>query len=102
VTAAIASGAIVLAPTVAAESASTLLDPKVATAYVDSQARALCVVQSKAFPTLAALQAAYARAEHSAHLSSHQRAQARAAAVSDVALRIRISERVAATCGKRP
>jgi hypothetical protein len=83
------------------KSGSGSLDPKVATAYIDAKARALCLVQSKAYPTKAALHAAYVQAEHSANLSAHELAQARAAAAHDVALRRRISDRVAATCGRR-
>lgn len=83
------------------KSVSGSLDPKVVSAYVDGQVRALCLVQSKAYPTQAALHAAYVRAEHSAKLSKHELAQAQAAAAQDVAVRTRISDRVAATCGKR-
>ncbi len=77
------------------------LPPKVATAYVDAQVRALCLVQSKAYPTQRALEAAYVRAEHSAKLTARQFDQARAATLHDVALRKQISERVAAVCSKR-
>jgi predicted alternative tryptophan synthase beta-subunit len=73
----------------------------VATAYVDAQVRALCLVQSKAYPTQKALEAAYVQAEHSGKLSAHEFAQAVAATAHDVALRERISHQVAAVCGKR-
>jgi hypothetical protein len=63
--------------------------------------RALCLVQSKAYPTQKALQTAYLQAEHSGKLSAHEFAQARAATVHDLTLRKRISDRVAAVCGKR-
>lgn len=82
-------------------SQSKTLAPKVATAYVDAEARALCLVQSKAFPTQAALHAAFVRAENSANLSADDLTKARSAAARDVALRQRISNRVAARCGKR-
>jgi hypothetical protein len=83
-----------------AKSGSGSLDPKVASAYVDAEAHALCLVQSNAYPTLAALHAAYVRAESTAKLSPQGLAQARAAAASDPSLRARISTRVAATCGR--
>ena len=82
-------------------SASRTLDAKVATAFVDAQARALCLVQSKAYSTQAALHAAYIRAEHSSKLSPSELSQAQAAVAHETALRIRISDRVSATCGRR-
>jgi hypothetical protein len=97
---AVAAGAIVPGPAEAAGSSSGSLSPTVLTTYVYAQARALCLVQTKAFPTLAAQHAAYVEAEHSGHLTSHQLALARAAVAQDMALRTRISNRVAATCGK--
>ncbi len=86
--------------TPAAALASRPLSPEVATEYVDAQVRALCLVQSKAYPTEKALEAAYVQAEHSGNLSAHDFAQAVAATTHDVALRKRISDRVAAVCGK--
>jgi hypothetical protein len=83
-----------------AKSGSGSLDPKVASAYVVAQARALCLVQSKAYPTLAALRTAYQRAERSASFTADGLARAQAAAAQDPALRTRISNRVAATCGR--
>ena len=81
--------------------ASGPLSPKVATAYVNAQASALCALQAKAYPTLAALHAAYALAQHSTHLTARQLAKARAAASANMALRKRISQRVDALCGER-
>jgi hypothetical protein len=84
----------------AAKSGSGPLGPKIATAYVNAQARALCLVQSKSYPTQAALRAAYVRAERSGNLSAHDFAEAQAATAQELSLRTRISDRVAATCGK--
>lgn len=86
----------------ATRSVSGSFHPNATTAYVRAQARALCLVQSKAFPTQAALHAAYVRAEHSANLPASELARVRATASHDAALRTRISDRVAASCGKSP
>lgn len=94
-------GALVLCAGGCGSHAQTSLDPKVAEAYVDAEAHALCLVQSKAFPTQAALHTAFVRAERSGDLSSDELADARAAALQDVALRRRISDRVAERCGRR-
>jgi hypothetical protein len=80
-------------------SQSSSLDPQVATAYVDAQAHALCVVQSTAFPTQAEQQAAYERAQQSSGLTADEFAEAEAAAAKDEALRARLSDRVVALCG---
>jgi hypothetical protein len=60
----------------------------------------LCLVQSKAYPTQKALDAAYLQAEDSAELTVREFAQAGAATLHDVALRKRISEQVTAACAK--
>jgi hypothetical protein len=78
------------------------LDPQIVAAYVDAQAHALCLVQSKAYPTQAALHDAYIAAEHSTNLPPDQFAQASAAVAHNAALRTQISERVVALCGKHP
>jgi hypothetical protein len=83
-------------------SVSGSLNPQVAAAYVDAQAHALCLVQSKAYPTQAALHAAYLRAEQSADLPAPEFARAAAAALDDPALRTQLSDRVAALCGTHP
>jgi hypothetical protein len=75
------------------------LDPKVAAAYVDAQAHALCRMQSTAYPTLADQQAAYTSALHSTKLSDDEIAKARAAEEKDATLRRRVSDEVAALCG---
>ena len=80
-------------------SQSGSLDPQVATAYVDAQAHALCVVQSTAFPTQAEQQAAYERAQRDSRLTADEFAEAQAAAAKDEALRERVSDRVVALCG---
>jgi hypothetical protein len=78
---------------------SAPLDPKIAAAYVDAQAHALCLVQSNAYPTQTELEAAYKRSLQSTTLSAHEFAQAQGAAEQDAALRTRVSDRVAALCG---
>ncbi len=100
VAAAISTATTGCGATSGAASPSASLSPKVATAYVDAQVRALCLVQSKAYPTQKALEAAYVQAEHSAKLTAREFAQAHAATLHDLALRERISEQVAATCAK--
>jgi hypothetical protein len=75
------------------------LDPKIATAYVDAQAHALCVVQTTAFPTQAAQTTAYKEAQQAAGLTADEFADAQAAAAKDQALRQRLSDRVVALCG---
>ncbi len=80
-------------------SKSGSLDPHVATAYVDAQARALCVVQSTAFPTQAEQQAAYEKAQRASGLTTDEFAAAQDAAANDQALRERLSDRVLALCG---
>jgi hypothetical protein len=96
--AAIATAASACGSSSGSNSGAAPLNPKVASAYVIAQARALCLVQSKAYPTEAALHAAYAQAEHSAKMSAQQLAQARTDATHNPAMRRRISEQVAATC----
>jgi hypothetical protein len=71
----------------------------IASAYVAAQAHALCLVQSKAYPTQAAVAAAYKKAFASSTLSARDLAEARAFAVKNVALRKRVSDKVAALCG---
>lgn len=78
---------------------SDSLDPKLADAYVDAQARALCLVQSTAFPTQAELAAAYKHALQASNLSADELGLAQAAARQDPALRKRISNQVTALCG---
>jgi hypothetical protein len=95
---AVAIAAVVVA-TSGCGGSSSKLDPKVASAYVDAQAHALCLVQSTAYPTLAALQAAYTSTLHSTKLSDDELAKARAAEAKDVTLRRRVSDKVAALCG---
>ena len=80
-------------------SQSGSLDPEVATAYVDAQAHALCVVQSTAFQTQAEQQAAYEQAQQDSGLTADEFAEAQAAAAEDQALRERVSDRVVALCG---
>ena len=80
-------------------SQSDSLDPQVATAYVDAQAQALCVVQSTAFQTQAEQQAAYERAQQDSRLTADEFAEAQAAAAKDQELRERLSDRVVALCG---
>lgn len=75
------------------------LDPKTATAYVNAQAHALCVVQSTAFQTRAKQQAAYERAQQSSGLTADEFAKAQAAAANDQSLRQRLSDRVVVLCG---
>ena len=75
------------------------LDAQVATAYVDAQAHALCVVQSTAFQTQAEQQAAYERAQQSSGLTADEFDEAQAAAAKDQALRERLTDRVVAVCG---
>jgi hypothetical protein len=98
VAAGIAAAAIVYA-TWPSDSESSSLDPQVATAYVNAQANALCLVQTKSFPTQAKLAAAYEDARKSSNLSAEEMAEAQDAAEQDEALRTRISERVDAICG---
>ena len=80
-------------------SQSGSLDPHVATAYVDAQAQALCLVQKTAFQTQAEQQAAYERAQQDSTLTADEFAEAEAAAAKDQALRERVSDRVVALCG---
>ena len=80
-------------------SQSGSLDAQIATAYVDAQAHALCVVQSTAFQTQAEQQAAYERAQRDSTLTADEFAEAEAAAAKDPALRERVSDRVVALCG---
>jgi hypothetical protein len=75
------------------------LDPKVATAYVQAQARALCVVQSHSYRTHAALEDAYRKTQADGRLSAGELAGAREAAEKDEELRRRITARVAELCG---
>ena len=75
------------------------LDAQVATAYVDAQAHALCVVQSTAFQTQAEQQAAYVQAQEDSALTADEFSEAQAAAATDQALRERLSDRVVALCG---
>ena len=81
------------------DSQSGSLDAQVATAYVDAQAHALCVVQSTAFQTQAEQQAAYERAQQGSGLTADEFDEAQAAAAKDQALRERLSDRVVAVCG---
>jgi hypothetical protein len=78
---------------------SSSLDPRVATAYVNAQARALCVVQSKSYPTQKQLEAAYKRAQTSSNLTSDEFKKAASAAEKDSDLRTRVSRRVTVLCG---
>jgi hypothetical protein len=80
-------------------SQSSSLDPQAATAYVNAQAHALCVIQSTAFRTQAQQHAAYKRAQQSSTLTAEEFADAQAAAAKDQALRERLSDRVVALCG---
>lgn len=80
-------------------SGSGSVDPEEASAYVDAQAHALCVVQKTAFPTQAEQQAAYERAQQESGLTADEFADAQAAAAKDEALRERVSDRVVALCG---
>ncbi len=80
-------------------SSSDSLDPEVATAYVDAQAQALCVVQSTAFQTQAEQQAAYEQAQQDSELTAEEFAEAQSAAAEDEALRERVSDRVVELCG---
>lgn len=82
-----------------AGSGSGSLDPQVATAYVEAQAHALCVVQKTAFQTQAEQQAASERAQQDSGLTADEFAEAQAAAAKDQALRERLSDRVVALCG---
>jgi flagellar basal body-associated protein FliL len=75
------------------------LDRKVASAYVQAQAHALCVVQSHSYRTHAALQDAYSKAQANGSLSAKDLARARDAAEKDEQLRRRITSRVAELCG---
>jgi len=75
------------------------LDPKVESAYVDAQAHALCLVQTKAFATLAALHTAYTNALKASGLSADDLAAAQEAQEKDVDLRLRVSDKVVALCG---
>ena len=70
------------------------LDPRIADAYVQAQADALCIVQSNSYRTNAALQEAYRKAQAGAGLSAQDLARARTAAEKDVQLRRRVSARV--------
>jgi hypothetical protein len=94
--------AIATAPVAAsaARARAQALNPKVAAAFVKAEARALCLVETKAYPTPAAQHAAYLRAERPTHLSTRELARAQALAAHDAALRNRISKRVATTCVK--
>lgn len=75
------------------------LDPRIADAYVQAQADALCIVQSNSYRTNAALQEAYRKAQAGAGLSAQDLARARTAAEKDVQLRRRVSARVDELCG---
>lgn len=75
------------------------LDPRIAAAYVEAQAHALCVVQSKSFRTHAALEDAYRKTQADSTLSAKELASARTAADKDVELRRRVTARVAELCG---
>jgi len=75
------------------------LDPQAATAYIDTQAHALCLMQSTAYQTQAQQQAAYKRAQQDSTLTAEEFADAQAAAAKDQALRERLSDRVVALCG---
>ena len=79
-------------------SQSGSLDPQVANAYVDARARALCLVQTTAYPTQQEQEAAYKHALHSSKLTADELEQARAAAAKDEELRQRVSDKVAADC----
>ena len=74
-------------------------DAEQMTAYVDAQARALCVVQSYAYASQAKQEAAYQKALQSSNLSEDELADAEEAAQDDEAVRKQISDRVAAHCG---
>jgi hypothetical protein len=78
---------------------SSSLDAKATNAYVDAEAKALCVVQSNAYPTQAAQEAAYKDALQSSNLTEDELAEARAAATDDKELRMRVSDEVDAQCG---
>jgi len=87
---------VIVALTVAVSGCgSDSLDQDAATAYVDAQAHAFCIVQSTAFATQAEHQAAYEQARNDSGLSTGQLANAE----DDDALRQRVSDRVVALCG---
>jgi hypothetical protein len=75
------------------------LDSQVASAYVDAQAHALCLMQTTAFPTPQQQEAAYKLALRSSKLTADKLEQAQAEARKDEALRQRVSDRVVALCG---
>ena len=80
-------------------SQSGSLDSQVASAYVDAQARALCLMQTTAYPTQQEQQAAYKHALQSSKLTADELEQAEAEARKDEALRQRVSDQVVARCG---
>ena len=75
------------------------LEPRIAAAYVQAQAQALCIVQSEAYRTQAAQENAYRSAQASSTLTPKELARAREAAQDDAELRRRVTARVAALCG---
>jgi hypothetical protein len=80
-------------------SQSGSLDSQVASAYVDAQARALCLMQTTAYPTQQEQQAAYKHALQSSKLTAGELEQAEAEARKDAALRQRVTDQVVARCG---
>jgi len=78
---------------------SSSLDPRVAEAYVEAKAQALCVVQPNAYPTQAEQEAAYTDALQSSKLSENELLEAQSAAAEDEELRRRLSDEVEAQCG---
>jgi hypothetical protein len=75
------------------------LDRRVANAYVDAQARALCLMQTTAYPSQHEQEAAYNHALRSSKLSAAELKQADVEAAKDEALRQRVSDKVVARCG---
>jgi hypothetical protein len=80
-------------------SQSGSLDPQVANAYVDAKARALCLMQTTAYPSQQEQEAAYNHALQSSKLTAAELEQADAEAANDEALRQRVSDQVVARCG---
>ncbi len=80
-------------------SQSGSLDSQVASSYVDAQARALCLMQTTAYPTQQEQEAAYQHALQSTKLTADELQQAEAEAAKDEALRQRVSDQVVARCG---
>ena len=80
-------------------SQSGSLDSQVANAYVDAQARALCLMQTTAYASQQEQEAAYKRALKSSKLTAGELRRAEAEAAKDEALRQRVSDQVAARCG---